>query len=273
MVSVVRRDCGSSDGGERIGASLETVDLHAGTLRSVPLQQSARQVDQSEVVDLCELGVGTGKVASLQRNGLVRLWQLDSRSLNSELDAWKKMFGGGVRGEGGEGEGDKLGSADRITFRDKDGKSVPRTGLDTPKEGKHDENNDPHVGGNTWAGGTGGSDTAGLGGRGGPYRLDKGHQVHQVSDAAKSEVSEEAQAMAREMAEEGLRKRLEEIDMGEGEWEAYLSYFDRIQTQVQQLRVVLEAIENKVCGVFTACLTANDCERSRTTTTGRLFAT
>ena len=40
--------------------------------------------------------------------------------------------------------------------------------------------------------------------------------------------------------------RLEEIDMGEGEWEAYLSYFDRIQTQVQQLRVVLEAIENKV---------------------------
>ena len=51
--------------------------------------------------------------------------------------------------------------------------------------------------------------------------------------------------MARQMAEEGLRKRLEEIDMGEGEWEAYLSYFDRIQTQVQQLRVVLEAIENK----------------------------
>ena len=29
----------------------------------------------------------------------------------------------------------------------------------------------PHVGGNRWAGGSGGSDTAGLGGRGGPYRL------------------------------------------------------------------------------------------------------
>ena len=42
--------------------------------------------------------------------------------------------------------------------------------------------NAPHVGGNTWAGGTGGSDTAGLGGRGGPYRLDKGHTVHQISD-------------------------------------------------------------------------------------------
>mmetsp|Transcript_68537 Transcript_68537/g.190634 ORF Transcript_68537/g.190634 Transcript_68537/m.190634 type:complete len:912 (+) Transcript_68537:1557-4292(+) len=294
VVSLVRRGGRGGDDGARAGATLETVDMNQRSVRSVPLQRShgngpdptdpdyspsvemdeAYIDDRSEVVDLCEVGKGAGKVATLQRNGLVRLWQLDSKSLDSELNAWKKMFGRGGMGQAdGEGGGGRLGSEDRITFRDKDGKSVPKTGLDRPKEGKHDENNDPHVGGNTWAGGTGGSDTAGLGGRGGPYRLDKGHQVHQVSDAAKAEVSEEAQAMAREMAEEGLRKRLEEIDMGEGEWEAYLSYFDRIQTQVQQLRVVLEAIENKVCGVFTACLTANDCERSRTTTTGRLFAT
>lgn len=54
--------------------------------------------------------------------------------------------------------------------------------LDTkePKHGKEDPKNEPHVGGNTWAGGTGGRDTAGLGGKGGPYRLDKGHKVHQV---------------------------------------------------------------------------------------------
>ena len=41
-----------------------------------------------------------------------------------------------------------------------------KTGLDKPKHGKEDAKNEPHVGGNTWAGGTGGSDTAGLGGRG-----------------------------------------------------------------------------------------------------------
>ena len=52
---------------------------------------------------------------------------------------------------------------------------MARTGLSSPKHGKEDDK--PHVGGNTWAGGTGGSDTAGLGGRGGPYRLDKGHKV------------------------------------------------------------------------------------------------
>ena len=52
--------------------------------------------------------------------------------------------------------------------------------LDSPKHGKIDPENAPHVGGNQWAGGTGGRDTAGLGGVGGPYRLDAGHDVHQV---------------------------------------------------------------------------------------------
>lgn len=37
------------------------------------------------------------------------------------------------------------------------------SGLDVshPKHGKIDPKNTPHVGGNTWAGGTGGRDTAG----------------------------------------------------------------------------------------------------------------
>ena len=54
-----------------------------------------------------------------------------------------------------------------------------------------DEENAPHVGGNTWAGGTGGRDTAGLGGKGGPYRLDAGHDVHQLSDEEKKNVPDE----------------------------------------------------------------------------------
>ena len=62
------------------------------------------------------------------------------------------------------------------------GASTPRTGLGAPKHGKHDPTGAPHVGGNTWAGGTGGSDTAGLGGRGGPYRLSDGNPVHQASE-------------------------------------------------------------------------------------------
>ena len=47
------------------------------------------------------------------------------------------------------------------------------------------------MGGNTWAGGTGGRDTAGLGGKGGPYRLDAGHDVHQILDWEKHAIPEE----------------------------------------------------------------------------------
>ena len=51
-----------------------------------------------------------------------------------------------------------------------------------------DPDNAPHVGVNAWARGTGGRDTAGLGGKGGPYHLDAGHRVYQVSNAEKDAV-------------------------------------------------------------------------------------
>lgn len=53
-----------------------------------------------------------------------------------------------------------------------------------------------------YVGGTGGSDTAGMGGRGGPYRLDKGHKVHQVSDKDR-QISAEARARAAQMGKVG----------------------------------------------------------------------
>jgi hypothetical protein len=54
------------------------------------------------------------------------------------------------------------------------------------------------LGGNTWAGGTGGRDTAGLGGKGGPYRLDAGHAVHQLSQAEIDNVPEHVKKAARD---------------------------------------------------------------------------
>ena len=65
------------------------------------------------------------------------------------------------------------------------GASKPKAGVGGAKHGKVDPDGNPHVGGNQWAGGTGGSDTAGLGGRGGPYRLSDGNAVHQVRECSK----------------------------------------------------------------------------------------
>ncbi|KAG7353031.1 ATPase AAA [Nitzschia inconspicua] len=112
-----------------------------------------------------------------------------------------------------------------------------------PKFGKWDDNNEVHVGGNQWAGGSGGSDTAGLGGRGGPFRLDRGHKVHQVSDEAKAEISKEAQDAAREIAKKALQDRLEEIGMGHQEWEMYERFANPIKDDIAKLRGILHAME------------------------------
>lgn len=125
------------------------------------------------------------------------------------------------------------------------GISTPRTRASSPKHGKIDENNDPHVGGNTWAGGSGGSDTAGLGGRGGPYRLDSGHPVHQVSDEMKAQVSEEAHRKARQLARAGLQERLRELDMEEVEWERFNYIQERVSPQIQQLQVLLGDVRRR----------------------------
>jgi hypothetical protein len=79
--------------------------------------------------------------------------------LTTELEAWRAMRG--------TAESDSLLSIElsdttttaeqQLQQREADGTSIPKTGLDAPKHGKEDEKNDPHVGGNTWAGGTGGS--------------------------------------------------------------------------------------------------------------------
>ncbi len=63
--------------------------------------------------------------------------------------------------------------------------------------------------GNTWAGGTGGYNTAGLGGIGGPFRLDAGHAVHAMPMEVKDRVPKEVLAKARRVAEIERRKRLQ----------------------------------------------------------------
>lgn len=114
-----------------------------------------------------------------------------------------------------------------------------------PKHGKVDPANSPHVGGNTWAGGSGGADTAGLGGKGGPYRLDSGHPVHQISDEEKRKVSKEVLEAAKAMAQEALQKKLQEIEMSEEDAVLYEDYAYAVKGQVSQLRTMLQGLQSK----------------------------
>jgi hypothetical protein len=89
------------------------------------------------------------------------------------------------------------------------------------------------------------SDTAGLGGRGGPYRIDRGHKVHQVSDEAKAQVSKETAEAAKQMAEAALKERLQEIGISETEWKMYDGLVQPIRADIVNLKGLLKAVESK----------------------------
>ncbi|PWN52041.1 hypothetical protein IE53DRAFT_367543 [Violaceomyces palustris] len=123
---------------------------------------------------------------------------------------------------------------------EKEGRS---TDLDKPKLGKEDPDNNPHVGGNTWRGGTGGRDTAGLGGRGGFERLYKGHKIHQVSDRLKSDVPDHIKKQARAMARAALERELNEQGMQSHEAVNLHELKQRVSNQVSHLSSVLNELE------------------------------
>ncbi|GAA5867426.1 hypothetical protein JCM1840_002135 [Sporobolomyces johnsonii] len=117
------------------------------------------------------------------------------------------------------------------------------TSLSEPKYGKEDDK--PHSGGNTWAGGTGGRDTAGLGGRGGYMRLFKGHDVKQIPDSLKADVPDEIKDRARDMARKELADKLKEIDLSSAQSQIYSRFHDAVSAHVQSLVSFLENLEAK----------------------------
>lgn len=148
-----------------------------------------------------------------------------------ELSDWHKMVGGEAKDE------------NRLELKRTSGLDVSG-----PKEGKVDPENTPHVGGNTWKGGTGGRDTAGLGGKGGPYRLDAGHDVHQIPDWEKQQVPPEIQEKAKEMGRKAFEKRLKEIKMSKHDANTYKTISDPVQKQVASIRRILDSLEENKKG-------------------------
>lgn len=80
---------------------------------------------------------------------------------------------------------------------------------------------------------------------GGPYRLDRGHRVHQVSDKAKEELSEDTKRAAKQMAKKALEEKLRKIGMGEEEYEMYKDFSANIQKDVTRLKSILATIESR----------------------------
>ncbi|CAC9451998.1 von_Willebrand_factor_type_A_domain_containing_protein_-_putative [Leishmania infantum] len=183
------------------------------------------------------------------RSGTVYAWQSTSQQLSvADVDGervrqryseWSSLLTGNAATVGDAATVEE-GEEDVKDFKMK--YSTPRKQPSgTLKHGEIDDKE--HHGGNTWAGGTGGTDTAGLGGIIGPYRLDKGNPVHQVSPEEKRKVPKHLIEEARRMGRKALKERLQSIGMSEEEYEQYKGLQERVQPAVAQLRTLLMGLK------------------------------
>ncbi|XP_012578723.1 PREDICTED: von Willebrand factor A domain-containing protein 8 isoform X2 [Condylura cristata] len=213
---------------------IEVTDLQVKKLRYIPIPSSESLSPYTTWLatisdtDALLAEWGTGGVVTVDMGGRVRLWETGLEHLQRSLMEWRNMIGQ---------EGDR---AIQITIDRESGEDVS-----SPKHGKEDPDNMPHVGGNTWAGGTGGRDTAGLGGKGGPYRLDAGHSVYQVTEVEKDAVPEEVKKAAREMGQRAFQQRLKEIQMSEYDAASYERFSGAVRRQVHSLRIILDNLQGQ----------------------------
>ncbi|KAK4323774.1 hypothetical protein Pmani_005546 [Petrolisthes manimaculis] len=212
------------------GLYLEVTDLINQSVSYVPVPRTSQSspywawAAASRTTPLFIVPVSGNGLISVDSTGVIRLWQTGSASLERALTEWRKMIG----------EDSRL----RLDVEKFSGKDVSE-----PKHGKEDPDNNPHVGGNMWAGGTGGRDTAGLGGMGGPYRLDAGHDVYQVTQAEKDAVPEEVRRAAHEMAQKAFKERLREIRMSEYDAGLYERLASGVQPQIRALRGIINSLQ------------------------------
>ncbi|XP_067848605.1 von Willebrand factor A domain-containing protein 8 [Heptranchias perlo] len=213
---------------------LEVTDLNSKKIKYIPIPSAlsispyAQWLSKISDTDVLIASMGAGGVVTVDMGGHVRLWETGFDHLQRSLLEWRNMIG--------QEDGRPL----QITIQKDSALDVT-----APKHGRVDADNTPHVGGNTWAGGTGGRDTAGLGGKGGPYRLDAGHKVYQVSQAEKDAVPAEVKRAAREMAEKAFKERLKEIHMSEYDAATYKRFSGAVRRQVQSIRVILDSLQAK----------------------------
>ncbi|XP_076231251.1 von Willebrand factor A domain-containing protein c12.2 [Calliopsis andreniformis] len=215
-----------------VAGYLEVTDIVNHKLRYIPIPEPIKvspmvQWLYSNNYPLYASRKSNQDLVTVDVGGCVRLWETSMANIEKSLGAWQKMVGS---------DNERL----QITKERYSGLDVS-----SPKHGKVDEKNEPHVGGNTWAGGTGGRDTAGLGGKGGPYRLDAGHTVHQLSDEEKNAVPEHVKKAAREMGLKAFRQRLKDIRMSEYDHQVYSQFSTAVQKQVQALRIIIGSLQAK----------------------------
>lgn len=229
------------------GRTVSVIDTQHATQRT--FASAPGEAVQAASASPCAAAAAENRWSLDSRSGTVYAWQSTSRQLSvADVDGervrqryseWSSLLTGNAETVGDAATAEE-GEEDVKDFKMK--YSTPRKQPSgTLKHGEIDDKE--HHGGNTWAGGTGGTDTAGLGGIIGPYRLDKGNPVHQVSPEEKRKVPKHLLEEARRMGRKALKERLQSIGMSEEEYEQYKGLQERVQPAVGQLRTLLMGLK------------------------------
>ncbi|CAD6193433.1 unnamed protein product [Caenorhabditis auriculariae] len=219
----------------RISGLLEVVDVENNTLSYIPVPCSEVHNYHSEWIGavsstgLVPVEWNDQMLLTIDANGGVRSFEVTLASLKSSFQEWERMTS-------------KEETNLRVEY-ERENDAFDPSKLDDPKIGKIDPNNAPHHGGNQWMGGTGGYSTAGLGGVGGPFRLDAGHDVHQMPESAKQQVPEHILQKAREISKEQYAKKLKEINMSAHDGAAYENIWRSIESYSRKLTSIIDQLE------------------------------
>lgn len=76
-------------------------------------------------------------------------------------------------------------------------------------------------------------------------RVDTGKPIEEISEEEKKIISEDVLKAQREMAQKALQKKLEEIELSSFEANIYENYLKEVESQIGQLKLVLDGIESK----------------------------
>ena len=157
---------------------------------------------------------------------------------NDQVKALPSNYGSAKHHSSGEfaksrGQQGNVGTKDYDDAEDRSGK------INRPTKGNWDGRQ--HIGEGPWDAGSGGTGTAGIGGRAGSYRLDAGQELHMLSEEEKAALPADFYEEARKMRADAYAHRLQELALAPhdaAKWEWLLA---AVAAPVARMRVALAA--------------------------------
>ncbi|CAO3686219.1 unnamed protein product [Umbelopsis ramanniana] len=207
----------------------------------VPTAGFVRNTVTKFAASLCELP--NGQLVTMDNAGTVRVWQVDSSELFRSAQTWKRMVGVDQKVLSvifEKAEDGQENNAEGVTMVNADGQAE---GGDGSGSGSGE--------GSGEGDGSGGSGGSGEGGSGGGTNMNENGREATFVDVstlelrAGSDGPNDVSEAQKEMHEQAMAKRLEQINMTQADSKLFRTYLDNVRREVRELRVILESIEAK----------------------------